>query len=75
MRLLVDQAEQGYGTANDGNTARRMFNSSTVSASITGLDKDIIERFHVILQTISSSCEIDVDKFQEYAKATARKFV
>ncbi|KAG5862633.1 hypothetical protein JTB14_004501 [Gonioctena quinquepunctata] len=44
------QPKQGYGSTNDGNTARRFFRNSDVSASITGLDEGIIKRFHVILQ-------------------------
>ena len=56
MGLLVDQPKQGYGSTNDGNTARRFFQNSTLSALITGVDQEIINRFHVILQTISSDC-------------------
>lgn len=75
MGLLVDQPKQGYGSTNDGNTAWRFCQNSTLSASIIGINQEIIDRFHAILQTISSDCEIDIEKFQVYAEATARKFV
>ena len=63
--------EPGYGNTNDGNTARRFFENSKTSALITSLDLDLIERFHVILQIISSGHEINTD----YTLTTARKFV
>lgn len=36
LGLIVDRPKHGYGSTNDGNTARRFFENSTVSASITG---------------------------------------
>lgn len=36
MRLLVDVPKQGFGTSNDGNTARRFFESTELAAEITG---------------------------------------
>lgn len=75
LGLIVDQPKQSYGSSNDGNTARRFFENSEISASITGVDKDIIQRFHVILQTLSCGYKVDVQKFQKYTEETARKFV
>lgn len=63
------------GDINDGNTARRFFENSAVSASITGLNECLIKRFHVILQVISSDHEINYNKFQEYGVETAKKFI
>jgi len=40
-----------------------------------GVDENLINRFHVILQVISCGHDIDLLKFEEYAVATARKFV
>lgn len=48
------------------------FEDSTTSASITGVNEDLIKRFHVILQTLSSGYEIDIIRFQDYAVQTAR---
>lgn len=75
LGLLIDQPKQGYGSTNDGNTARRFFQNSDVSASLTGIDEDLIKRFHVILQIISCGFEINVDEFEKYAVETARRYV
>lgn len=36
LGLIVDSIKPGYGTTNDGNTARRFFNNPQISAEITG---------------------------------------
>lgn len=74
--LLVDVPKPGgSGTTNDGNTARRFFADSSLSASITGIDEDVIRRFGVVLSTISCGYAINVDAFREYALYTAKLFV
>lgn len=75
LGLIVDQPKAGFGSTNDGNTARRFFENSSISASITGVDEDLIKKFHVILQVISSGHEINLIKFKEYTLVTARTFV
>lgn len=75
LGLTIDQPKQGFGSSNDGNSARRFFENAKISASITGLNLDLIERFHIILQTISSGFDIHVQKFNEYCINTAREFV
>ncbi len=51
MGLMVDLVKPGgSGTSNDGNTARRFFKNPALSASITGIDEDLIRRFAGILQ-------------------------
>lgn len=67
--------KSGCGSTNDGNTARRFFENYEESALITGLNKDLIYRFYIILQTISSGFAIDTHKFREYTLDTAREFV
>lgn len=64
MGLLVNKPKPGFGTTNDGNTARRFFTNSSVSAKITRVNKDIIKRFHAILVTISSMYRIKIDVFK-----------
>lgn len=73
--LLIDIVKQGYGTTNDGNTARRFFENYEVSAEITGIHPDLIKRFAVILQTISSGQLINTNLFREYCKETAMLYV
>lgn len=51
------------------------FQNYEVSASITGIDKDLIQRFHTILQALLCGFEIIIDEFEKYALETARKFV
>lgn len=67
--------KQGFGSTNDGNTARRFFENTKTSSLITGVSEELISRFHIILQTISSGRDIDVEKFRVYALATARHYV
>ncbi|KAG8237915.1 hypothetical protein J437_LFUL018024 [Ladona fulva] len=38
LGLVIDCPKQGFGSSNDGNTARKFFDNASVSASITGLD-------------------------------------
>lgn len=75
LGLNVDMVKQGFGTTNDGNTARRFFENATKSAEITGLDINLIKRFYVILQTIASGRNIDICAFQSYAKETAQLYI
>lgn len=75
MGLLVDIPKPGFGTTNDGNTARRFFQQPALASSITGIDKDLIHRFSVILRTLSCGYAINTDAFHEYARDTAMKFV
>jgi len=75
LGLIVDRPKPGYGSTNDGNTARRFFENSAISTLITGLNERIIKRFHIILQTISCGYDINVNNYKEYALETARMFV
>lgn len=76
LGLMVDKPRSGGSrTSNDGNTARKFFSDSAVSAEITGLNKDLIERCSTILQAMSSGFNIDSDKFNEYSLETARLLI
>lgn len=72
---MVDQPKPGYGSTNTGNTARIFFRNSKRSAEITGVNEELIHRFHIILQTISCGYEVDCEKFNIYALNTAKLFV
>lgn len=69
MQLSV--VKHGSGNTNDGNTARRFFADPTFSATTTGLNRELINRFRVILAAISSCKHVDANKFRTYAKDTA----
>ncbi|XP_076290264.1 uncharacterized protein LOC143213857 [Lasioglossum baleicum] len=75
MGLYVDYVKQGWGSSNDGNTARRFFSDAKTSAKITGVDLTLIKRFHVILQVISSPYDINTEKFRKYTHDTAVYYV
>lgn len=47
LGLNIDKPKQGLGNTNDGNTARRFFENSGVTSSITGIDENILVRFRV----------------------------
>jgi hypothetical protein len=75
MGLLVDIVKQGFGTTNDGNTARRFFRDYKNTAEITTVDENLIKRFAVILQAISSGKNIDIGKFRSYCRDTAQLYI
>ncbi|CAH1099302.1 unnamed protein product [Psylliodes chrysocephalus] len=74
MGLLVDVPKAGFGNTNDGNTSRRFFADPECSSRITGVSVNLIQRFKVILEVISSGNSIDVDKFEAYTYETAKLY-
>lgn len=70
MGLIVDKPKPGFGNSNDGNTARRFFRSPELSAEITGLDVTLIKKFGIILRTLSSGFNINIEKFSSFAQDT-----
>jgi hypothetical protein len=64
LGLMVDFVKQGFGTTNDGNTARRFFGDPEKTAKITGLDAGLVRRFAILLQVIASKEQ--VAKFREH---------
>lgn len=75
MGLIVDVPKQGSGTLNTGNTARKFFRDPDMTSKITGMGRELIFRFSIILQAIASGKEIDTLKFDEYCKTTAQLYV
>ena len=76
MGLIIDQPKPGgFGSTNDGNTARRFFKEPNISATITGIDEELIRRFSIILRVISSGFAVNVDAFDKYALETANLYV
>lgn len=72
---MVDFPKPGFGSSNDGNTARRFFKDHKTSAEITGIDETLIIRFGVILQCLSSGQQLHVKRFEDYCWSTAQLFV
>jgi hypothetical protein len=74
LGLLVDMPKQGFGSSNDGNTARRFFKNYKISSEITGVSEVLIYHFYVILQCLSSGENINIDKFEVYCWETAELY-
>ncbi|XP_076547285.1 uncharacterized protein LOC143305923 [Osmia lignaria lignaria] len=75
MGLLVDVPKPGYGTTNNGNTSRKFFSQTKLASEITGVNEDLIYRFSVILNTISSGYSVNAEQFGKYAFETAQLYV
>jgi hypothetical protein len=58
----------------DGNTVRRFFKEFDKSSQITGINKDLIYRFGVILSALSSGFEINTERFDNYCTETANLY-
>lgn len=71
---MLDFVRQGVGNSNDGNTARRFFQDPKYAAEITGVDEDLINRFHVILIAVTSRKKVDIAKFEAYATETINRY-
>lgn len=65
----------GYGTTNDGNTARTFFENYKISAEITGIDENIIRRVYVILMCLNTHENINAILFKQYTHETAKLIV
>lgn len=75
LGLHIDKPRSGFGTSNNGNTARRFFANAEVSSEITGVDLELILRFRTLLTAISSGERIDISKFKSYSTETAFYYV
>lgn len=70
MGLIVDKVKNGYGTTNDGNTARRFFSNIELASEITGVDIHLLRNFSLILRIISSGSIVNTDHFSILLKET-----
>jgi len=76
LSLKVDQPKVGgFGSTNDGNTARRAFSEPETFSEITGIDLRLIKNLRTILICLSSQLPIDVTKFQSFCHKTAEIIV
>jgi hypothetical protein len=71
--IQLDIVKQGFGTTNDGNTARKIFREYKKSAHITKVDENLIKRFAVTSQ-VTSSGEAKILR-DYYCWVTASAFV
>jgi len=75
MGLWVDKPKPGYGSTNDGNTARRFFSNPDLSSEITGVNKDLIYNFSIILRVLASGYSINVDRFKLLLEETRKLYI
>lgn len=68
LNLLVDVPISGFGTTNDGNTAREF----SITSQITGIPENFIKRYYIILATLSSSRLNKSDSVRSYCEEIAR---
>ena len=65
----------GFGSTNDGNSARRAFENVKKFSEITNVDEELIKKFKTILICISSQYQINLDKFEKYCFDTAKHYM
>lgn len=65
--LNIDKPLAGYGSTNDGNTARRFFGDSETTSHITGLNEELLRMVNIILLALNSKHKINAVKFGAYA--------
>ncbi|KAF2900536.1 hypothetical protein ILUMI_05650 [Ignelater luminosus] len=70
LGLLVDMSKQQSGNTNDGNTARKFSGNAEKSAEITGVNVELIKRFHIIVESVKCGFPIDLDPFEKYTQMT-----
>lgn len=75
LGLLVDKIKPGYGTSNDGNTARRFFSNIEVAADITGVDRRLIYNFSLILRILSCGRFININLFHKLLQDTWQLYI
>jgi hypothetical protein len=63
MGLLVGIPRPGCGNTNYGNTSRIYFVHPELAGAITGIEVNLINRFKVILEVISSGYKINTEIF------------
>ncbi|KAE8741256.1 hypothetical protein FOCC_FOCC013211, partial [Frankliniella occidentalis] len=73
--LLVDCVKQGFGSTNDGNTARRFFDDPKTALRITGVDFRLIERLSLILNVLSCGAPLNIGVFRKFCWTTAKTYV
>ena len=75
MGLLVDKPKPGYGSTNDGNTAKRFFYNPEISSEITGVDVTLIKHFSIILRILASGRIININKFSVLLQDTKKLYL
>lgn len=76
MDILVDMTvSSNHISIKNGNTSRTFFKNSELASKITGVDKDLIQRFLIILSVLNVGYDINLEAFDLYYKETAKLYV
>lgn len=75
--VLVDVVRPNSGTTNDGNAARTLLSDKYRQefANILNIEKSLLDDFHIILIVLSSGLPIDPEKFGNFCRDVAYKYV
>lgn len=73
--LNIDKPLAGFGSTNDGNTARRFFRDFETTSKITGIDKELLRKINIILMAVNSKHNVNASKFGVYAEEITQLLV
>lgn len=75
LGLNIDKPKSGFGSTNDGNTARRFFGNPEASSNITGINIQLIKNLGIILRVISSGLHININTFTSLINETKQMYL
>lgn len=75
LHLLVDMVSHGFGSSNDGNTARGVFRKFAKSADILEIDERIVKGLFILCQVLNSHSRINVIKFKQFCDYFSKLYV
>lgn len=75
LGLNIDKPKSGFGSTNDGNTARRFFGNPESSSNITGINIQLIKNLGIILRVISSGLHINIYTFTSLINETKQMYL
>ena len=67
---IIDKVRAGQGNYNTGNLGRKVFSNYDLTASITGINIELIRNLHYMLTAINSGFHINVEAFREIGLRT-----
>ena len=73
--LLSDMPKVNHGNTNDGNTSKRFFDDIDTVSEITGIERELLANFKVILELLNSNREIDHVKSSDLCHRTDELYV
>lgn len=75
LGIRIDKVVKGKGTSNTGNVARKFFTNCKEASRITGVNEELIRRFWIIMVALSSGYNLEVQKYDDFAKENASLYM